>query len=126
MGKKRGTEMINNQRSNRSNSPFFTHQPKFSIFNSQFSKVLCYTFSSMPKVLLIFLEKSPRLTEGQLKVMADIGVAAGQLTLGAMVLPFVIAGLDKTKLPLVVSGAVGTALFWIGSVFLAKRLNHES
>jgi len=80
----------------------------------------------MPKLFLIFLEKSPRLTEGQLKVMADIGVAAGQITLGAMVLPFVVPELDKTKLPLVVSGAVGTALFWIGSVFLAKRLNYES
>ncbi len=81
----------------------------------------------MPKVLWIFIEKFPRLTEGQVKVMADIGVAAGQLTVGAMVLPFVIPELDKTKLPLVVSGAVGTAFFWFGSVWLARRIkNHES
>jgi len=79
----------------------------------------------MPKLLLIFIEKSPQLTEGQVKVMADIGVAAGQLTLGAMVLPFVITGLDKTKLPLVVSGAIGTSFFWFGSVWLAKRTKNS-
>lgn len=82
--------------------------------------------SRMPRILLIFLEKSPRLTEGQLKVLADIGVAAGQLAAATMVLPFVVPGLDKTKLPVIAWGLFATAIFWVGSVLLAKRIKNES
>ncbi len=58
----------------------------------------------MPKLLLVFIEKSPRLTEAQLKVMADIGVAAGQLSAATMVLPFVVQGLDMTKMSVIAWG----------------------
>lgn len=63
----------------------------------------------------------PLLTDSQLKVLADIGVAAGQLSAASMVLPFVVPGLDKTKLPVIVLGLVSTSICWVGSILLVRR-----
>ena len=76
----------------------------------------------MPKLLLIILERPPLLAEPQLRVLADIGVAAGQLSAGAMVLPFVISGLDETKLPVIVLGIIFTVVCWTGSVLLVRKI----
>ena len=76
----------------------------------------------MPEVLLILVERTPRLTEFQIKVLTDIGVATGQLTLGAMVLPFIIAGLDRARIPVVVLGSMLTFTVWSLSVLVAKRV----
>lgn len=74
----------------------------------------------MPR--LVLLAGLSRLTESQVKVLIDIGVAAGQLTGATMVLPFLVPGLDKAKLPVIVWGIMITALFWVGSVLLAKKI----
>ncbi len=76
----------------------------------------------MPKILLVLLDRPPRLTESQLKVLADIGVAAGQLSAASMILPFVIPGLDKTKLSMIAWGIAATALFWVGGVLLSRKI----
>ena len=76
----------------------------------------------MPKLVLVLLERPTRLTESQVKVLIDIGVATGQLSTASMVLPFIVPGLDKTKLPVVVLGLAFMTIFWLGAVLLAKRI----
>lgn len=76
----------------------------------------------MSRLVLILLARPSRLTESQLKILADIGVAAGQLTMGVMVLPFIVPGLDKTKLPVIVLGLAATSISWMGAILLGRRI----
>jgi hypothetical protein len=68
----------------------------------------------------------PLLTDSQLKVLADIGIAAGQLFLAAMVLPFVIPGLDKSKIMVIELGSVFTIVSWSFSVLITRRIKNDS
>ncbi len=68
----------------------------------------------------------PLLTDSQLKILADIGVAAGQLFLAAMVLPFVVPGLDKSKVAVIELGLISTVFSWSLSVLIARRIEYDS
>ena len=57
----------------------------------------------------------------QRKVLADIGIAGGQLSAGSMVLPFVVPGLDQARLHIVLLGLLLTAGLWSFSVVIVKR-----
>lgn len=56
------------------------------------------------------------------KIMADIGIAAGQVAAGAMVLPFVIPELDEARLPVIALGVALSGACWIGSILLARKV----
>ncbi|MBU0569868.1 hypothetical protein KKB40_03735 [Patescibacteria group bacterium] len=52
----------------------------------------------MESKLMKFVEKQQKLTDAQLKVLADIGIATGQLSAASMVLPFLVSGLSYLDL----------------------------
>jgi len=78
---------------------------------------LCVNFKKMVK---------PLLTDSQLKVLADIGIVAGQLFLAAMVLPFVVPGLDKSKIAVIELGSIFTTASWFFSILIARRIKYDS
>jgi hypothetical protein len=63
-----------------------------------------------------------KLTDHQLKVLADIGVTAGQLAAASLVLPFVVPGLDESKLNVVILGVLITIGSWLFSLFVVRRV----
>ncbi len=65
--------------------------------------------------------KNLRLNRSQLKVLVDIGIVAGQLTAASMVLPFIVPGLDQTKLAVVILGLLLTFGLWSVSILVAGR-----
>lgn len=68
----------------------------------------------------------PLLTDPQLKVLADIGVVAGQLFLAAMVLPFAVPGLDKSRVAVIELGSVFTIVSWSFSVLITRGIKYDS
>jgi len=79
----------------------------------------------MKKVGLIFVvlpPKRPILTSSQLDKLADVLIAAGQLSAGSIILPFIIPGFDKTKIPMIILGAVMTFSSWILSILIVRRV----
>lgn len=61
------------------------------------------------------------LNDDQRKVLADIGIAAGQITAGSMVLPFLIPGLDQSRVVMIISGIIITIALWTFSVMIVKK-----
>lgn len=70
----------------------------------------------------IKLVKKIKLNNFQLKVLVDIGILAGQLAAASMVLPFMIPGLDQTKLAVVLLGLLLTFGLWSVSILVAGRI----
>lgn len=68
------------------------------------------------------LSIKPLLTDSQLKIIADIGIAAGQLSAASMILPFILPGLDQTKTHVVVLGILLTCGFWLLSIFTVRKV----
>jgi len=62
------------------------------------------------------------LTDPQLKILADIGIAVGQLSAASMAVPFVVPGLDKTKLHLIALGLLVTLSSWLLSVLVVRKV----
>lgn len=57
----------------------------------------------------------------QRKVLSDIGIAAGQLAAGSMILPFVVPGLDQARFHVVILGLLLTLGMWTFSVLIVKN-----
>lgn len=62
------------------------------------------------------------LTGAQLEVVSEIGVVIGQLSAASMVLPFVVPGLDDTKLQVITLGLLLTFGSWSLSVIVARKV----
>jgi len=62
------------------------------------------------------------LSDAQLKVLADIGIAAGQLSSASMILPFVVPGIDRTAIPLIIIGASVTVGAWLFSAIIVRKV----
>ncbi|MBU0569307.1 hypothetical protein KKB40_00810 [Patescibacteria group bacterium] len=67
------------------------------------------------------LFSEPRLTVDQLKTISDICISVSQLTLGSMVLSFLMPKFDVSKTNVIILGAVGTVLLWYFAVKLARK-----
>ena len=76
----------------------------------------------MAKHKSIIIINSPTLNSSQLKIMADIGVALGQLAIGSMIVPFLIPGLDKSKTGMIVLGIIFSTTFFLLSILLVKKV----
>lgn len=70
----------------------------------------------------LFLAREPILTTSQLDKLADVFIAAGQLSAVSMVLPYILPELDETRLPIVLLGLTFTIGFWAASVLVVRRL----
>ena len=62
------------------------------------------------------------MNKHQIKVLADIGIVSGQLSAASMILPFIIPGLDQTKIPVIILGLLFTIVSWIFSVLIVRRI----
>lgn len=70
----------------------------------------------------IFINKVPILTAPQLKVVSDIGVAGGQLATGSMILPFLVPGLDRSKMSVIALGMLATIISWLISILVVRKI----
>lgn len=61
------------------------------------------------------------LNNDQRKVLADIGVASGQISAGSMVLPFLIPNLDQTRIFVIILGLISTFIAWIFSIWIVRK-----
>lgn len=71
---------------------------------------------------VLFLAAEPILTSTQLDKLADIFIALGQLSFGSMILPFILPGLDQSKLPVVLFGIVTLITSWSASIIIARGI----
>jgi len=62
------------------------------------------------------------LTDEQLKTLANIGIAAGQISAGSMVVPLVFPTIDTAKYGMILLGSLFTLGFWGASVILVRRI----
>lgn len=70
----------------------------------------------------MFFEKvKPILTDSQLKILADIGVAVGQISVASMILPFVVPVIDESKTSMIILGAGITLGSWFMSLLVVRK-----
>jgi len=72
------------------------------------------------KIRKIFRE--PRLTDAQLRVIADIFLFLGQLSFSSLALPFLIPQLDVNKMWMIVLGILASAVFWLLAIRVMRRV----
>lgn len=71
--------------------------------------------------IILYIEKTPLLTDAQIKMIAEIFIASGQLTAGSLVLPFIFEFEAETSF-LLLFGALTTLFFWLSAVIMVKKL----
>ena len=76
----------------------------------------------MPKLLLILLKRPSIFTSSQLDKLADVFVNIGTLFFGAGVVPYLIPGLDKPSLSMLVSGLGLSVISWFFALLFAGRI----
>ena len=75
------------------------------------------------RLILVCIQQGPLLTESQLKVIIDIAIAAAQLLLASLVLPFVVPGFDQAQIAMILFGSITALSSWLGAIGLARKVN---
>ena len=74
------------------------------------------------EIMKINLETFFYLTDEQLRVLANVAIAAGQISAGSVVIPYIFPTLDETKIGMVLLGGSITLFFWSFSVWIIRRI----
>lgn len=72
---------------------------------------------------VVFIDKSPLLTNTQVAVIAEISRNAGLALLAAIVIPYLFTSVDKPSGLMVVLASITTLALWIFSLFIVKYLD---
>ena len=65
--------------------------------------------------------KTPSLDIEQRRSISDIAVAGAQVAAGSIVIPLILLGLDRTRVPVIILGLVITVLFCVVSIRIVKK-----
>lgn len=76
----------------------------------------------MSKLILILLERSTLLTESQLDKLADVFINIGTLFFGSGVIPYLISGLDKPRVLVLILGLGFSIGSWVLAILSVRRI----
>jgi len=65
------------------------------------------------KIVRRFVKKEPRLNSLQVQYLANVCSAIAQIAIGSMVVPFLIPGLEPTRMQMILLGIFTAATFWL-------------
>ena len=71
---------------------------------------------------IIFIDKPPLLTDAQLNRLSEICIVIGEVFFASAVITPLVAGIDDSKFPVVLSGVVLSVFSWIVSILLVRKL----
>lgn len=68
------------------------------------------------------MAKSSLLTNPQINTLNNVLIAAGQITAGSIVVPFLFPSVDKTPSSVLLFGLMSTFILWITPILLSRKI----